>query len=513
MRPKPLVLTILDGFGLRDETTHNAIHHAKTPNIDRWLAERPNSRLHASHSHVGLPDGQMGNSEVGHLNLGAGRVVFQDYARIDNAIKAGVLGKIDSVRETLNKTKAGSGTLHIMGLLSPGGVHSHTNHMLEAVRVAASAGVASIQVHGFLDGRDTPPQSALDYIDAFEKQLAVIGVGRIATVGGRYYGMDRDTRWDRVAKHYDLFTQGEGERAESAKAAVEASYDRDQNDEFVLPTLIGDIESAPSGIVRDGDGVWMANFRADRMREICHAFSDGEAFDGFNRRAVPKTAAFLCMTQYDETLDNVTIAFPPARPSETFGEELARYGLTQLRAAETEKYAHVTYFFSGGEEKPFDGEERLMIPSPDVATYDLKPEMSAVELTDALIERIEKGDRDVIVVNYANGDMVGHTGVFEAAVQAVEILDNCLGRLSEVVLEAGGEMLITADHGNADQMVKEETGQPHTAHTTNQVPLIYLGGRALTLEEGRLCDVAPTLMELLGLSKPEVMTGRSLVAR
>ncbi len=455
----------------------------------------------------------MGNSEVGHVNLGAGRIVYQDFARINMAVEKGEFEQNPAVVEALGEVKSRGGAVHIMGLMSPGGVHSHTDHLLAAVRAAKVQGLDRVHIHAFLDGRDTPPRSAIGYINDFEQGLAEIGIGNIVSVCGRYYAMDRDNRWDRVQRAYDMLTLGEGERAERAVAAVEAAYGRDENDEFVQPTLVAEAGAAAVR-VEDGDLVLMANFRADRMREICHALTDPEegqgAFEGFERRRLPKLAAFLCMTQYDATLKGVGIAYPPNRPKRTLGEELSRLGLSQLRIAETEKYAHVTYFFNGGEEQPFEGEDRVLIPSPKVDTYDLKPEMSAVEVTDALIERIESGRYDFIAVNYANADMVGHTGVYEAAIRAIETLDRCLGRLEAAVTAAGGEMLITADHGNADMMMAEESGQPHTAHTNNPVPLLHIG-RPSALRNGRLSDIAPTVMALMGLSQPKEMSGTSLV--
>ncbi|MGN7610696.1 2,3-bisphosphoglycerate-independent phosphoglycerate mutase [Magnetococcales bacterium HHB-1] len=507
-RPKPMVLTILDGWGVRETPDANAIHHAKTPNFDRWWDHYPKTVLKTSGLAVGLPEGQMGNSEVGHVNLGAGRVVYQDYAKINKAVDAGDFARNQAITDTITDALKKERAIHIMALLSPGGIHSHTKHIVETIRVAAKMGAEKIYIHAFLDGRDTPPRSALEYIKDFEKNLQKIGQGEIVSVGGRYYGMDRDKRWNRVQKAYDAFTQGIGLHAPTARQAVEEAYARGENDEFVLPTLIHAPDKAPV-LINDHDVVMMINFRADRMREICHALTD-DIFDGFERQKQPKLTSFLCMTAYDNTLKDVRIAFPPESLENIFGKILSENNLTQLRAAETEKYAHVTYFFNGGEETIFPGEERLLIPSPKVATYDLKPEMSAEELTDALIEKIAEGDLDFIAVNFANPDMVGHTGIMDAAIKAIETVDRCLGRLFTAVEKAGGEMLITADHGNADQMMEPSTGQPHTAHTLNPVPFIYLG-RDATLKEGSLCDVAPTLLQLMDLPKPQQMTGKSLV--
>lgn len=513
MRPKPVVLVILDGWGVRHESADNAILQAQTPHFDAWMEKYPHAVVETSAGHVGLPDGQMGNSEVGHTNLGAGRIVYQDFTRINLAIKEGTFFKNEALAKTLQGAHASGGAVHVMGLLSPGGVHSHTDHLLACVKAAQEKGIERIYVHGFLDGRDTPPRSALGFVTDFNKALEALGAGKIVSLCGRYYVMDRDNRWDRVQKGYDLLTLGEGLSAEDPLSAVQNAYDSGLDDEFVLPTRIGPA-SEPPICVQDNDAVIMMNFRADRVREISHAFLDPEsgdgAFSGFSRRAIPKLSGYFCLTQYDETLTTVEVGYPPEQPTHILGEEISKLGLTQLRAAETEKYAHVTYFFNGGLEQPFAGEERLLIPSPDVATYDLKPEMSAVELTDRVLNRLDQGGLDLVIMNYANPDMVGHTGNMKAAIQAIETVDRCLGRLSEKVLSLGGEMLITADHGNADLMRKADTGQPHTAHTNNPAPFIYLGRRA-ELDDGRLCDVAPTLLTLMAIEQPKEMTGRSLV--
>ncbi|MBF0428689.1 MAG: 2,3-bisphosphoglycerate-independent phosphoglycerate mutase [Magnetococcales bacterium] len=510
MRPKPMILIVLDGWGMRQATQDNAIHHATTPHFDHWWQTRPHALLATCGGDVGLPDGQMGNSEVGHANLGAGRILYQDFTRIDRATRTGGLAEIPAFIQSANRAKATGGAIHICGLLSPGGVHSHSDHLLAAVATARSLGVEKIWIHAFLDGRDVPPRSALDYLDPFQTQLTAMKAGRIASVCGRYWVMDRDKRWDRVARAYALLTQGIGERAVDAHAAVTAAYSRGEDDEFVQPTLITD----PQGIgttLADGDVVWMMNFRADRVREISHALLDSD-FTGFTRAARPALAGYLTLTEYDPTLPEVLVAFPPQTPVNTLGEILAHHGLQQLRAAETEKYAHVTYFFNGGQEVCFTGEDRLLIPSPRVATYDLQPEMSAIELTQSVLERIDSGRYDFIVVNYANPDMVGHTGHFHATVKAIETVDHCLGQLADAALAIGGELLITADHGNADCMMGE-SGQPHTAHTLNPAPLIYLGKRTLHLADGRLCDVAPTVLSLLGLPQPPQMEGNSLAIR
>ncbi|MBF0371329.1 MAG: 2,3-bisphosphoglycerate-independent phosphoglycerate mutase [Magnetococcales bacterium] len=513
MRPKPMTLVIMDGWGIRDERDHNAIFHAKTPHFDHWWQTRPHALVQTSGGHVGLPDGQMGNSEVGHLNLGAGRIVYQDYTRINLAIKNNTFQTNPALTSSIEKAVAVGGAVHIMGLLSPGGVHSHTDHLLAAVESAAKLGAGKILVHGFLDGRDTPPRSAMEYISNFQAGLDKIGAGRIATLCGRYYAMDRDKRWDRVQLAYDMLVAGKGEVASDPLSGLQAAYDRGEDDEFVQPTLIL-ADGTPPQSVSDGDAVLMLNFRADRVREMSHAFLDPEegdgAFTGFKRSLRPQLSAFLCLTLYDETLQNIQVAFPPERLHDILAEEVSKRGWRQLRAAETEKYAHVTYFFNGGEEAPFPLEERLLIPSPDVATYDHQPAMSAQELTDRVIEKLGQGSFDLVVVNYANPDMVGHTGDFEAAVKAIETVDHCLGQLADAILKAGGELLLTADHGNADQMVDIQTNQAHTAHTLNPAPLLYLG-RPGQLVDGRLCDVAPTLLRLMGLPQPEAMSGQPLV--
>ncbi|MBF0358682.1 MAG: 2,3-bisphosphoglycerate-independent phosphoglycerate mutase, partial [Magnetococcales bacterium] len=429
------------------------------------------------------------------------------------AIADGKFLKNQPLLSTINIAIAAGGAIHIMGLLSPGGVHSHTDHILAAVTVAKNAGIKKIYVHGFLDGRDTPPRSALEFVAGFLAGLEDIGAGELVTLSGRYYAMDRDNRWDRVQKAYDLYTLGIGEQAEDPLAAIQAAYDQDINDEFILPTRIG-VKSAQPICVQDGDGVVMMNFRADRVRELSHAFLDADngagGFNGFDRQVQPELSGFFCLTQYDETLSPVEVGYPPTQPERILGEEIARLGLRQLRGAETEKYAHVTYFFNGGLEEPFAGEERLLVSSPDVATYDLQPEMSAVKLTEDILAKIADGNFDLVVMNYANSDMVGHTGNMAAAIKAVETVDGCLGRLADKILAMGGEILITADHGNADMMLEAATGQPHTAHTNNPAPLLYLGREAV-LENGRLCDVAPTLLTLMSIDQPPEMSGRSLL--
>lgn len=502
----PLVLVILDGFGHREEKKYNAILAANTPNYNNLLATQPHGFISGSGMDVGLPNGQMGNSEVGHMNLGAGRVVYQDLTRVDKAIAEGDFFKNAVLNNVLDKAVKQDKAVHIMGLLSPGGVHSHEDHILAMVEMAALQGANKIYVHAFLDGRDTPPKSAEDSIKKLDHYLTKLGKGRIATMIGRYYAMDRDNRWERVEAAYELIVDHKAEFvAEDAVTALHKAYERGESDEFVKATRIGDI--AP---VHDGDAVIFMNFRADRARELTRAFVEKD-FTGFARTRVPELAGFVMLTQYAATI-KTDCAFPPSSLNNVLGDYLAKQGKTQLRIAETEKYAHVTFFFSGGREEPFEGEERILIPSPKVATYDLQPEMSAHEVTDNIVEAIEQKRYDVIVVNYANGDMVGHTGMFDAAVKAVECLDHCIGRLVNALNEVGGEALITADHGNVEKMQDDETGQAHTAHTCELVPFIYVGKRKLHIREGGvLADVAPTMLTLMGLAIPEEMTGKSLV--
>jgi 2,3-bisphosphoglycerate-independent phosphoglycerate mutase len=506
---RPVVLCVLDGWGHRVECEDNAICQAHPSHWERLLAECPHSLLDASELHVGLPEGQMGNSEVGHMNIGAGRVVMQELPRIDKAVREGAIPALPAFKAFVAKMKATGGTAHVMGLLSPGGVHSHQAHFAAIARDLAAAGL-TVAVHGFLDGRDTPPRSALDYLAQFERDIAGEAGIRIATIGGRYYAMDRDKRWERIALAYDALVDAKGEKAPGARDAVEAAYARGENDEFVKPTVAGDYAG-----MKDGDGVWMINFRADRARQILTALLD-PAFDGFKRKRVVKFAAALGLTEYSEKLNKLVPAlFPAQQLTDTLGELVARQGWKQLRIAETEKYAHVTFFFNGGQERQFPGEERILVPSPKVATYDLKPEMSAPEVTDRLVAAIDSGTFDFIVVNYANTDMVGHTGDLAAAVKAVRAVDAAIGRVEAAVRKQGGAMIITADHGNAETMKDQLTGQHHTAHTMNLVPVVLCGAeralRGKSLRNGKLADVAPTVLELLGLTQPKDMTGRSLI--
>ncbi len=511
-RQRPVVLVVLDGWGHRAQpTADNAILHARTPHLDALGRTSPHALLQASELHVGLPTGQMGNSEVGHMNLGAGRVVMQELPRIDAAVADGTLGREPTLAAFAARVRAAGGRVHLMGLLSPGGVHAHQDHIAALARALGARGL-DVKVHAFLDGRDTPPRSALGFLEKFAADIA--GHATIASVSGRYYAMDRDQRWERVTLAYDTLVDAAGPAAPSWREAVEAAYARGESDEFVKPTSL----PGHSGM-RDGDGMVMANFRADRARELLTVLLD-PAFTGFARQRIVRFSAALGMTEYSTALARfMTAIFPPTALTHVLGEVVAAAGLKQLRIAETEKYAHVTFFFNGGEERSFAGEERVMVPSPKIATYDLKPEMSAPEVTDRLVAAIDSGAYDFILVNYANTDMVGHTGDFDAARRAVEAVDACLGRVADAVRRRGGAMLITADHGNVEMMADPETGQPHTAHTTNPVPVLLVEaaqpGRnaVLGLRDGKLADVAPTLLELLGLDQPREMTGRSLIVQ
>ena len=502
---KPLALLILDGWGHREAAPDNAIAAAHTPNMDKLWQTCTHTLVDGSGMAVGLPHGQMGNSEVGHVNLGAGRIVYQDFTRISKAIADGDFFTNPVLTDAVDAAVAEQKAVHIMGLLSPGGVHSHEDHLLAMVELAAQRGAEHIYVHGFLDGRDTPPRSAKASIERFEAKFASLGKGRFASLVGRYYAMDRDKRWERIEQAWQLLIAGRAEyHAASALDGLAAAYTRDENDEFVKPTTIGDQVE-----MRDGDAVIFMNFRADRARQLSHTFLD-EDFAGFDRGRVPKLSSFVMLTEYEANLKG-PIAYPPESLKNVLGDWLAQHHKTQLRISETEKYAHVTFFFSGGREETFPGEERVLIPSPDVATYDLKPEMSSVELTDKLVAAIHSGDYDVIICNYPNGDMVGHTGNFEAAVKACEAVDASIGRVVAALQQVGGECLITADHGNAEQMVDHSTGQCHTAHTSELVPFIYVGRPAQARDGGRLSDVAPTMLHLLGLPQPKEMTGTPIV--
>jgi 2,3-bisphosphoglycerate-independent phosphoglycerate mutase len=500
-------LIILDGIGLRQEADANAFVAARTPTLDGLFEQYPHSRIATSGLAVGLPEGQMGNSEVGHMNLGAGRVVYQNFTRINKAIADGEFAGNPALSELLDSARRRGGAVHLLGLLSAGGVHSHSEQIIAACRVLAARGIERFYVHAFLDGRDTPPKSAQADIAGLEAELARLGGGRIASLIGRYYAMDRDNRWERIEAAHGLIVDGRAEfRAGSAEQALTAAYARGESDEFVKATAVGQ-----SVAVAAEDALIFMNFRPDRARELCQALVD-PGFDAFERSQVIAKQRLLTLTRYSDRLDG-PCAFPPMALTNSLGEYLAGLGKTQLRIAETEKYAHVTFFFNGGREQPFAGEERILIASPNVASYDLQPEMSAPELTDCLVEAIQGRAFELIVCNYANGDMVGHTGSFAAAVQAVEVLDQCLARVVEASLASGGECLITADHGNVEQMCDAQSGQAHTAHTLNPVPLILVSGRAgqFRLADGRLCDIAPTLLQLMGLPLPQEMDGASLL--
>src|SRR5689334_2419051 len=505
-RPRPAVLCILDGWGFRPEREDNAIAAAKTPNYSRMLADSPHALLATSGRAVGLPAGQMGNSEVGHMNIGSGRIVAQDLPRIDVAIEEGTFAARPALTDLIAKVRAAKGAVHVAGLVSPGGVHSHQLHITTLVRALCAAKLP-VFVHVLLDGRDVPPKSALGFLEEFEKSIAGLAGVRIATVSGRYYAMDRDKRWDRVQLAYDAIVDAVGNKASTAKTAIAQSYESGVSDEFVRPCVIGDYAG-----MSDGDGFVFANFRADRARELSFALLDKD-FEGFKRRRVVQFSAAASMTEYSEELNTFMSAlFPAENVAGTLGEIVSGLGLKQLRIAETEKYAHVTFFFNGGRETTFEGEDRILVPSPKVATYDLKPEMSAREVTAKLEEAIASGKYDFIVVNFANPDMVGHTGIMDAALEAVSVIDECLGRLRKAVEKAGGVLLITADHGNIEMMKDPVTHEPHTAHTTLDVPIIAVNAKhTFKLANGRLADVAPTLLALMGLAQPKAMTGHSLI--
>lgn len=506
---KPTALIILDGWGHRDPAADNAISNARTPFWDKLWQNQPKTLINTSGMFVGLPQGQMGNSEVGHMNLGAGRVVYQSLTRIDKDLEDGKFQSNEALCNAIDKAVANGKAVHIMGLLSPGGVHSHEDHMLAAAELAAARGAKEVYIHAFLDGRDMPPRSARPSLEKAANKMKALGVGRVATIVGRYFAMDRDNRWDRVEAAYNAMTLGEAEFTfEDPLTALDQAYERGENDEFVKATHIR-AEGQPEGTINDGDSVLFMNFRADRAREMTRTFVEPE-FDGFDRRKHPELADFVMLTEYAADI-KTSCAYPPEQLANGLGEYMASQGKTQLRIAETEKYAHVTFFFNGGLETPFEGEDRILVPSPKVATYDLQPEMSAPEVTDKLVEAIKSGKYDLIVCNYANGDMVGHTGKMDAAVKAAECLDQCVQRVVEALDEVGGEALITADHGNCEQMTDPKSGQVHTSHTIGPVPLVYTGHRNVNLkDDGSLCDIAPTLLTLMGLQQPQEMSGHSL---
>jgi len=499
----PVALIIMDGWGLGNmQDPNNAIAAAKTPIIDGLMAKYPTTHLKCSGEAVGLPEGQMGNSEVGHLNIGAGRIVYQELTRITKAIREGDFFTNPVFLNSIKSVKKHDGALHLMGLLSDGGVHSHNQHLYALLKLAKQEGLKKVYIHAFLDGRDVPPSSGADFVEQLEKEIKTIGIGQIATVSGRYYAMDRDKRWDRVEKAYNAIAKAAGSTALSADAVVKASYADGKTDEFVLPTAIAGYPG-----MKSGDGVIFFNFRPDRARELTHAFTDKD-FEGFARLADLKLS-FATLTQYEKGI-HAEIAYKPQTLTNTLGQVIQQHGMKQLRIAETEKYAHVTFFFNGGVEQPVEGEDRILIPSPKVATYDLQPEMSAVEVTNNVVDSIKSKKYDFIILNYANGDMVGHTGILSAAVKAVETVDTCVGRFVDAIRSVGGSVCITADHGNAEVMVNPQTQEPFTAHTTNAVPFIIVSDKVQKAHEGSLCDIAPTLLTLAGLDIPDEMTGKSL---
>lgn len=509
MSKKPVMLMILDGFGIAEKSEGNAVALAKKPNFDRLVKEYPHTQLQASGMAVGLPEGQMGNSEVGHLNIGSGRIVYQELTRITKAIEDGDFFENEALMKAMKNAKENNTSLHLMGLLSDGGVHSHIGHLKGLLEFAKKEGLQKVYVHAFMDGRDVPPSSGKDFIVKAEEMMKEVGVGQIATVSGRYYAMDRDNRWERVQLAYNAIVLGEGEKASSAVEAIENSYHDEKTDEFVIPCVIEE-DGHPTATIKNGDSVVFFNFRPDRARELTRAINDKE-FAGFKRETLNLT--FVTMTQYDKTLEGVNIAFKPQTLVNTLGEYVSSKGLKQLRIAETEKYAHVTFFFNGGVEKENPGEERKVIPSPKVATYDLKPEMSAYEVTDELLDRLDQDKYDMIILNFANPDMVGHTGVVKAAIKAIEAVDECLGKIVDKVLEKDGTVFITADHGNAETEIDFSTGNPFTAHTTNPVPFVWVSNNinGRTLKSGKLADIAPTMLNVMNLEVPKEMTGECLI--
>lgn len=513
MAKQPVCLIILDGYGINPKADGNAIKSAKTPNLDKYFAQYPNTTLQASGMAVGLPDGQMGNSEVGHTNIGAGRVVYQELTRITKSIKEGDFFENDVLKGAVENCKKNDSSLHFVGLLSNGGVHSHIEHLFGLIELAKKNGLSKVYIHPIMDGRDVSPTSGVEFIKELQNKLSEIGVGKIATVSGRYYAMDRDNNWNRVVKAYNAMVKSEGNTTDNIVAEIEKSYvTKDENgalitDEFIVPTVVME-NGAPVAKIQANDSVVCFNFRPDRAREITRTFVD-EEFSGFEREFFP--LYYVCMTQYDASMPNVNVAFKPQVLRNTFGEYISKKGLKQLRIAETEKYAHVTFFFNGGVENVYEGEDRKLIASPKVATYDMQPEMSAYLVADACVDLINEDKYDCIILNFANCDMVGHTGVFDAAVKAVEAVDECLGKVVDALMAHNAKVLITADHGNADMMIDYETNGVFTAHTTNPVPLIVIGAGDIKLKEGKLCDLTPTMLDLMNLDKPEEMTGESLV--
>jgi len=511
MKNKLTMLMILDGFGKNEESNANAVKLANTPNIDKLMKTCPTTQIHTSGLDVGLPDGQMGNSEVGHTNIGAGRIVYQELTKITKSIEDGDFFTNKELVNAIENCKKHNSKLHVMGLLSDGGVHSHIRHLYAILELAKRKDFENVYVHCFMDGRDTPPTSGENYITELEEKMKEKGVGKIASISGRFYAMDRDKRWERIKKAYDALVNGEGNKYTSSISAIEASYQQEIFDEFIEPTVIVNAEKEPIATIEKNDSVIFFNFRPDRAREITRTLVD----KNFNEFETKKDLSlfFVCMKSYDETMPNVKIAFEKEELKNTFGEYIASKGLKQLRIAETEKYAHVTFFFNGGEEKQYEGEERILVPSPKVETYDLKPEMSAYEVTEKVVEAINSESYDCIILNYANPDMVGHTGILEAAIKAIEAVDECVGKVIDAINAVNGVLLITADHGNAEQMIDYKTGEPHTAHTTNPVPCILYGLENVKLKEGRLSDLAPTMLDIMKLDKPEEMTGESLIEK
>ena len=511
MKDKLTMLAIIDGWGINEREEANAAKLANTPNLDSLFSQYPNNIIHTSGLDVGLPDGQMGNSEVGHMNIGAGRIVYQEFTRISKSIDDGDFFYKPEFLDALDNAKEHNSDLHIYGLLSDGGVHSHNTHLYALLRFCKENGFDRVFVHCFLDGRDTPPASAENYIIELEDKMREYGVGKIASIMGRYYAMDRDKRWDRVKLAYDALVKGEGLTASSAVNAIESSYQREEFDEFVKPTVILNSEGTPLATIKEHDSVIFFNFRTDRARELTRAIVDPDFKDFETHYFETK---YICMTEYDATMPNVEVAFKPEKLTNNFGEYISNQGYTQLRIAETEKYAHVTFFFNGGEEVEYPGEHRILVNSPKVATYDLQPEMSAYEVTDKVVDVIRENQTDAIILNFANCDMVGHTGSLEAAIKAVEAVDECIGKVANEVLKVDGTLIIIADHGNCEQMVDYVTGEPHTAHTTNPVPIILVSNnKNLGISEGRLADIAPTMLDIMNLPKPEEMTGHSLIVR
>lgn len=508
MSKKPTVLMILDGYGLSNQTEGNAIAQAKTPVMDAIMAKYPHVKGDASGMAVGLPDGQMGNSEVGHTNMGAGRIVYQMLVKITKDIENGTFFENEALGKAIENCKKNNSALHLMGLLSPGGVHSHMEHLYGLLELAKRNDIEKVYVHAYLDGRDVPPSSAAEYMEEAVEKIKEIGVGSVATISGRFYAMDRDNAWDREEKAYAALVCGEGVQEDDPVQAIKNSYANDVTDEFMLPTVVD-----KNGMIKEKDSVIFFNFRPDRARQLTRAFVDPD-FTGFERRDGYFPLTFVCMAQYDAEMPNVLVAYPPEELTMTFGEYLSKNGKTQLRLAETQKYAHVTFFFNGGEEKQFEGEDRILVNSPKVATFDMKPEMSAYEVCDNLVTSIQSGKYDVIIVNFANPDMVGHTGIMEAAIQAIEAVDECVGKALDAILAVDGQMFICADHGNAEKLIDED-GSPFTAHTTNQVPFIVVNyDEDVTLREGGcLADIVPTLIEMMGMKQPEEMTGKSLLVR